>query len=534
LLHFFFGPVLRIFPKERRTMNPTLKVVFLWLATATFVQTANAQFEQLVNKVPSSANAIVFLNVEKIMMSPVALKENWKTEHRKTYQAGLTFLPPNSQVSVLAAQMNFDSMIPHWSMAAMALDHVPALPSIALAAGGRMDQFGKYAAVALKGDAYLIQFAPQIVAAIGPASRQGVARWVREVDAGSEGNLTSYLQEAFRFANEAGTPIVMAVDLQDVIPTDDIRIAVQESDAYSKVDPKLVEEMVKLLSSVRGAVLGITLDTDKPFAKLKVDFVEPVNLTPDQAKALLIHSLARRGAMLDELDEWTPKVGANFITMEGYLTRSGLNRLSSLIDRPPTFMKDVPVKPDETALNQNTQTQGSGSLSHSQEYFYRAEDLIEDLRKKPRESPTYTVGQIAVWYDAYARKLDQLPTKGVDPELLNYGAFAADSLRAAGSTIRASLARKRARQASTPVPIDVYTYGIEYGYVRRWDGSYTGLGEAGAVKVPDYRSYQQAKTAISAQERVTGITDAKEILSKLDEASGDIRRKRSEKYKVDF
>ena len=65
-------------------------------------------------------------------------------------------------------------------------------------------------------------------------------------------------------------------------------------------------------------------------------------------------------------------------------------------------------------------------------------------------------------------------------------------------------------------------------------GAWAGIGDAGTIKVPDYRAYQQSRTAAGAQERTAGLTDAKDILSKLDEASGDIRRKMSQKYKVDF
>lgn len=524
-------------------MKPTCSVLLLMAGiAASLLPSATAQqFEELVTKVPSSANAIVFLNIDKILASDMAVKENWKTEHRRTYQSGLTFLPPNARFAVLSAQMNYDTMLPFWSMAVMSLDHVPSLPAIVHISGGHLEGFGKYAGVALPGNSFLVQFAPQVVATIGPANRQGVARWVKEVDASKEHRLTSYLQEAYAYANEVGTPIVLAADLEDVIPMDDIRLTLQESETYSKIDPKAAEELSKLLAGVRGIVLGITLDADKPFGKVKVDFTGNVALDPEQAKALLLHLLVRRGAMLDELNDWTPKVGAHFITMEGFLTRSGMIRLSSLIERPPAFIKEAQVATAvETAPNQSQSQsqsqyrQSQGSVPISQEYYVRVNDLIEDLQKKPRESPNYTTGQIALWYDSYARKIDQLPVAGVDPELASFADFASDSLRAASARIRASNIRKRVRQVSTPVPYDVYTYGNTYGYTDVFGGAWAGIGDAGTIKVPDYRAYQQSRTAAGAQERTAGLTDAKDILSKLDEASGDIRRKMSQKYKVDF
>ena len=39
------------------------------------------EFEALVKRVPAGANTLVLLNVEKILQSPVALRENWKAKH---------------------------------------------------------------------------------------------------------------------------------------------------------------------------------------------------------------------------------------------------------------------------------------------------------------------------------------------------------------------------------------------------------------------------------------------------------------------
>jgi hypothetical protein len=56
------------------------------------------------------------------------------------------------------------------------------------------------------------------------------------------------------------------------------------------------------LTSIRGATLGVTL-ADRPFGKIKVDFAEDVLFTPEVAKTLLLKSLARRGAMINEIEE---------------------------------------------------------------------------------------------------------------------------------------------------------------------------------------------------------------------------------------
>jgi hypothetical protein len=302
------------------------------------------------------------------------------------------------------------------------------------------------------------------------------------------------------------------------------------------MDPGQLEGLSTWLASIRGITLGITLESEVPYGKVKVDFGQPPSLNPDQAKALLLHALAEHGAMLDDLQEWTPKVNQSAITLEGYLSPSGMRRLTSLFDRPPAFKPGVEIAAPSTTPPTQQSTEGL-SVQASQEYFRRVTDLIEDLRTKPRGATNYTMGSIAKWYDTFARKIDQLPSAGVDPELSNYGAYAADALRAASSAIHTSYARKRARQVSTPVPYDYYTYNNTYGFAYRWNlwgGFYVPWGSWETFKVPDYRAYQQDRTAISAQERVTGANQAREIVGKLDEATGDIRRRMSAKYKTNF
>jgi hypothetical protein len=244
--------------------------------------------------------------------------------------------------------------------------------------------------------------------------------------------------------------------------------------------------------------------------------------------------------MLDDLQDWTAKSGERAISLEGYLTPSGMRRITSLFDRPPAFKHGtefVTATPPPATQQTSQQSSSQASVQASQEYLRRVTDLIDDLRTRPRGSANYTMGSVAKWYETFARKIDQLPAVGVDPELSNYGAFAADSLRAASSAIHSSYARKRARQTATTVPYDYYTYGTTYGYSYSWNpfgAGYMPLGFMGTFAVPDYRSYQQQRTAIGAQERVTGANQAREIISKLDEATGDIRRKMSAKHSAPF
>jgi len=61
---------------------------------------------------------------------------------------------------------------------------------------------------------------------------------------------------------------------------------------------------------------------------------------------------------------------------------------------------------------------------------------LDDLRAKPSTSGVRTAGQVAMWFDRYTRKIDNLPLLNVDPTLLAYGSDVAAALRDANSALR--------------------------------------------------------------------------------------------------
>src|SRR5947209_15085011 len=95
-----------------REANPQYK--FVWLgrvaaATAVaiaFVLPARAQFRELVDKLPKSANAILLLNVEKAVNSPMGVREGWKKKIEKSYAAGMIRVPPQATNFILASQLD--------------------------------------------------------------------------------------------------------------------------------------------------------------------------------------------------------------------------------------------------------------------------------------------------------------------------------------------------------------------------------------------------------------------------------------------
>lgn len=354
-----------------------------------------------------------------------------------------------------------------------------------------------------------------------------MARWMREIDSRKEMSLSPYLTEAYGYANEIGTPIILAMDLEDSITPESLTAKMEEAREFlakHKLDPA---ETAGLLSTIRGITLGIVF-SDKTSGKLRVDFGTNVTMEPETAKAALLHVLAKRGAMIDEFEEWKPSVKGKTFYLEGSLGPSGMLRISSLFNRPPS------LKVPEITQEQKVMTKEEQVVAASQNYFKQINKLYNDLRAQKAGSSSYTMPQLGVWMSKYAAKIDQLSVLNVDPELVEYGANAADLLRGGYDAIRTGAAQSRIRQVNTPMQYNYYSYGNTYGYAYNGYGVGGPVGDYGTVAVADTAAYRHARTAAKTEERVKSGTQARSSIQELQRATAEIRKKMTMKYQVDF
>lgn len=507
---------------------------YLPLATivglASLVHSAPAQFEELAKQVPSSTNAIAFVNVDKLLASPIAKRENWSAKRDHAFSSGISFVPPDTKVALLPMQLDFQIWQPVWEAALMELDHEPDQAKAVAMTGGTADTVIGREAVALPRDAYLIKLAAKTAAFMAPANRQAVARWMRDIDARKSMSLSPYLTEAYHYANDVGTPIILALDLEDAVTPESLTASLESSKEFIAEHKLEVSELAPLLFSIRGITLGVTFD-DKPFGKVRVDFASDIKLEPETAKRILLHVLAKRGAMIDEFLDWKPSVKGKTFMLEGNLGQSGMLRISTLFSRPPS------LKMPDIAPEQKAKTKEQLTLEASQNYFKQINKLYSDLRSQKAGNSSYTMPQLGVWMNKYAAKIDQLSVLNVDPELIDYGANAADLLRGGYDAIRTSAAENRVRQVNTPMQYNYYSYANTYGYTYRngyFGGGVMPVGNYGTYAVADTAAYRQARTAIHAEERVKGGTQARNSIQELERATADIKKKMTIKYQADF
>jgi len=481
---------------------------------------AQEGFEKIVRLTPSAANTLVLFNVEKILNSPIAQKEGWKEEHYKSFEAGLVLLPPETARFVTASQLDVEYWEPIWDVMLYDLTYDPSLATISRNRGGRLDQIGEVSAVALPGDIYVVKFEPRVVGAFMPGNRQMVGRWARAADAATKPQLSRYLMEALGYADVVGSPIIMALDLTDAISPARISDFLAESPTMKEAGVA-AEQAATVLRSIRGVTLGISM-TDQVYGKIKIDFNADATPLAEVAQALFLEVLGNRGAMINDFKTWKVETKGNQVTLAGTFTKSGMQRIFSVFDVPPSLQQ---------ASNQRDggQDQDPEKLKAEKtlQYFRSVNSLRSDLQRETRNF--ITGGQFAMWFDKYARRIEGLPLLNVDKDMLDYGGYVANQLRTASAALRGAGIESRTRQVNLPNFYNTYTVGEVYGGTR-----WRTHGSTYTFQVPDGSRKGQERTRVRTEQRAKGATAVREIMADLEKLTAEARRVMTERYQIEF
>ena len=135
-----------------------------------------------------------------------------------------------------------------------------------------------------------------------------------------------------------------------------------------------VEKIAKLVSSLRGIMLGMTFDAEA-YGRLRIDFEEDATPLASIAKPLVLASLAKHGAMIDEIEDWKVETKGKTIFLSGTLGESGLTRITSLITLPTN------------ALQAPAEGSGQADTTARQPPTCRR-PILRNLCSKPRKSTT--------------------------------------------------------------------------------------------------------------------------------------------------
>ncbi len=425
------------------------------------------EFQGLINQIPRSANAVVLLNLEKAKNSPLGLKEDWKGKIENAFAAGAFRVPPQAARFVMASKIDFEFMEPIWEVAIMDLDEEIPLGPLAKSRGGTLDTIEGLPALLLPNDTYLVQLGPKTLGGMAPANRQEVVRWIREVRKPSPPPLSPYLQKAAVYSDEAGSEIIMALDLDGVM-------SFERVGKYLKSHQKDLDEwradLVKtthLLSNIQGIRIGVRIG-ERQSGKIAVDLNTDAAPVASFAKPLLLQVLSDKGALIEDFQSWTVQTKGGEISLAGPLSDDGRRRLLSVIDSPvseSSVAKAPSVSPGE---------QPAMDAKKSREYFRAVVGMANDLKENMKNAKN--LASTHMYLDKYAKRIERMPILGVDEELLKYSAFVANTLRQATGSVKTMGIQSAVRETQATGGGVYSAYNGYYGYGGYRYGAYGAYG----------------------------------------------------------
>lgn len=390
-------------------------------AAALFAVTASAgaadKFENLLKYLPSMVNAVVIADVQSLYGSPLGTRGKWATT------AGLGF-PAGIQQVVLAGQLDLDSLHDTGHEHGVAYLKVKlTMEDLAAREQGAVDTIGGLPAVLSPRNAYFVDFRPWTVGMITPANRQDATQWVKFARDNPRPSLSPFLSASV-VNTDFKTQFVLALDLADCIHSQvcRARLADMKSIAEKKAD---LDALAKLIGGVQGLRLEVKVANDIQ-GELRAEFDQDVGPFAGLALPLFQEVLARRGAALDEVADWTAAASGKAMVFRGPLSEKAFRRVAALLQSPAP---SVGTGEEPAALAAELR------LVASQHYFKTVTTYLDDLQK-PTSHAKKSYENYALWYETFAQKISQLPPYNVDDELLKYGYGVAERLRAIAASLR--------------------------------------------------------------------------------------------------
>jgi hypothetical protein len=490
-----------------------------WLAAALLLvmpETASANFYELLRRIPDSANTIILIDVERLLMSPIAMREKWRDRLNSPDVQPLHF-PADAVRYLLASKLDFVSNLENlWDAALVETTGAMSLPYLAKQEGGYLDEIeGQQVAFSLR-NAFFVSFQPTILGAFFPANRQDLARWLRMVKRREEPQVSDYLRNAVALIH-GKDQMVVAFDLGDLLTSRQVRdwLRRAESLAGKEVD---LGALTKLLVSVQGVTLTVSA-TERLDGAIRIEVGESPAALKGVAKALIFEVLEHQGMLLDEMKDWAVVIESKAVLMRGRMTTQGLRTLTDLIPIPAGTL-DLQTSDSKAAGTSARAADESASSSAtpvskataSKKYYQHISLLLEQTHKEVTD-PNVTPKIARRIVDKAAKEIDRLPVLNVDEELIAFGTGVSEILR----NMR-NLSKNASLDASYRQATIAGDGGYGYGY-----GGFYG-GSTGAMETSVMRKQM---TSVLKSNQLEAIT-------MLQEKSAEIRKKMSLKYQVEF
>ena len=199
----------------RNSLLPALLIV-AGVAAPSPAQGTGRKFDDLLQRVPNEANAMVLVNVDALFNSPLGKSEKWR-ERSAERPTGVLGVSADVSRFVIAAGMDLSTMEERWKVGMLAThSNPPNLGTLAAREGGYVEQLQTQNVAWTPRNLYLVSFPEKIVGFAVPSDRQIMSAWMRNLFVKPRKFPSGWTDRAINRA-EAGSPIVLAINLEDAI-----------------------------------------------------------------------------------------------------------------------------------------------------------------------------------------------------------------------------------------------------------------------------------------------------------------------------
>ncbi len=406
---------------------PFRTLITAFLVSASTTMSLSAQQADLLKLVPTNANAILVIDADALKKTPLATERGWFKKVLNEKPSQEIAIPPTANKIIVSSELETSGTLhPAWSLSLVSSSAGIPIHAIAEAEQGYVDWLGSSQIVWSPKDAYFVAVDLKTLGIYYPADRQMVSKWLDWTKSQTAASISDYLKFASDSAN-GKSQIVMAIDLQDV-PQPHRITQILGTLPMLKENNQLSQKWQDLLMGIRGLTVKLTVNKDIT-GELTVDFEDDPSVLAPYEKQLVMSALSRYGATIADLDQWTFRTNAASIVATGSLSTDSFRRLMTLMEIPSTQYDDTySQQAGAPQANAPAPTQPSADdikLKATKTYYDSLTTLINDLHKE-RDVTTYNY---MLWYEKYAKKIDNLPMLNVDNDLLNFGQAVADTFR---------------------------------------------------------------------------------------------------------
>lgn len=467
---------------------------------------ASAYAADAADRLPAGANAVVSIDVPKVLSSEIAKANDWRAKMtRSAYDRPLA-VPANATQVTTAAMLDLNTLTPRWQASLIAAPGQLNTERLAASGGGYVDKIAGVDVVTMPNETYYAQRDGGMIGAFWPAQRQALSRWF------ASSNRPQGLSETLAAGIKSDAAYVIVVDTAEAYSPAGMFHAIRNG-GYPSLDKFEgdLAEVAEALSSISSVKLTANFGTGIQ-GELTVNFGKSVDLVGPYAKQLVSDAIAEAGLSSGAIEKWSFTAKGNQITGSGPISQEMLSYFGTLFT-PPAPPQQLTTEGTEAANNAGANPAADASAA----YFKAVTRSVDGINFGQA-----SLKQTAQYLRTQALAIERLPVLHVDPALQDWGTSVAQAYNRGAQICLTGQNQAIASVQGVQSPTANTTYGTSYNS--------TSTAQSRA----DFRNAQTQRREAGASQRAQTIDAVTATLNEAIAPRGDLKKQMTQKYQVEF